>query len=486
MKSYHRLSGEITVYLALSMTVLLAFVLSVIESARTETIRFQIECAADMAMYSALAEYQRELWKQYHLFFVDMSYGSLQDGVWQTERHLKDFMEYNLNPEKDLEIAGGLFGVRDFLDINRAEAEVLSTSLATDETCGVLKSQAVSYMKECMGVGLVCDAMENMRYIEEHDMLQGIEEERERNREQIRERQNKKVWVGGEQKRIEIEDPAGHIPVRDTGMVYLVTSDSGGVSGQAMTPSAYVSGRTCNVGEGAAPERQLAAGMMDELLFGEYLLRHLGCYTERKTDCRLQYELEYIINGKSNDAENLKDILNRILLIREVSNFFYLQTDEEKQSKAGAVAAAVAAVTFMPELEEILKEGILLAWAYTESVNDVKILLEQGKVPLQKERTDWKLGFLDMLHYRTALTGGSGGRGMSYEDYLRVLLLLQNAGEKAERFADIVEMDVRRVAGNENFCLDHCTESVEVYFTAESGYGYEYSIQKRYGYEMLE
>ncbi|NLL78492.1 MAG: hypothetical protein GX234_01540 [Clostridiales bacterium] len=478
-----KLSGEITVYLALSMTILLALVLSVIESARVNTIRFQIECAADMSLYSALAEYHRELLEQYDLFFVDVSYGSSRTGLDQTQWHLKEYLDYNLDSMRELILPGA----RDLLALSAKDAEVVSVSLATDEDCLVLKSQAVSYMKERTGISLAEEILGNMQYVQQNHMEEGIEEERERNRREIKERDGKRIQTAdGEWKEIHIDDPVGHIPVRDSGLAYLVTKGSGGVSGSRIEPSAYVSSRVCNQGDGLAPERQAAEGIADEVLFGEYLLTHLSRYTDRKEGTRLQYELEYVLGGKENDAENLKYVLNRILLIREAANYLYLQQDSVKQTQAQVAALSVSAVLFMPELAEILKEGILLAWAYTESVNDIKILLEKGRVPLQKGVEDWKMGFIDMLHYETALTGGSGCEGLSYEDYLRIFLLMGNRREKAVRFADVVEMDIRGTVGNEAFRMDHCLESMEVHFAAESRYGYEYEIQKRYGYEMLE
>lgn len=482
MKKEQEKKGEITVFLALSMTVLLSLVLTTVEAARVNTIRFQIECAADMSLYSALAEYHRELLDQFDLFFVDTAYGSSHVGLEQTQWHLREYMDYNLDGTRDLLLPG----VRDLLALSAKDAEILSVSMATDEECLVLKSQAVSYMKEKTGLSLAEDILQNTSYIETHHMLEGIEEKRERNRAEIRKRDGKRVRVDGEWKKIKIEDPVSHIPIRDTGLVYLVTKDSGGVSGTAVDLAAYVSARECNKGDGLAPEREAADGVLDEILFGEYLLEHLGRYTERREKAHLQYELEYVLGGKENDAENLKYVLNRILLIREVSNYLYLQQDHAKQAQAGTAAAAVSAVLFMPELADLLKEGILLAWAYTESVNDIKILLEQGKIPLCKTMQDWQMGFLDMLHYQSALTGGAEGNGLSYEDYLRIFLMLENPHDKILRFGDVVEMAVRNTAGNRTFRLDNCLESMEVYFTAESRYGYCYTIQKRYGYEILE
>lgn len=474
--------GEITVYLALSMTVLLAFVLAVIEAARVETIRFQIECAADMSLYSTLAEYQRTLQRRFHLFFVDTTYGKEVTGLSETERHLCAYLDENLDVQDGLPV----IGAKDFLALHAVSADITGVSLATDKDCLVLKSQAVSYMRHRTGLTTAEEILGNLREIDSRHLEEGIEQQREKNRAEIKKQDGRRVKVDDEWKTIHIDDPAGHIPVRDSGVAYLVTGDSGGVSGASIHAADYVSARDCDQGGGLAPEREAADGTADEALFGEYLLEHLSRYTAQKADTQLRYEVEYVLGGKDRDAENLKYVINRILLIREVVNYLYLRQDSLKQMQARAAAAVVSAVALMPELEELLTEGILLAWAYTESVNDVKILLEQGRVPLQKSSQDWQMGFMDMLHYQTALTGGSGGTGMSYEDYLRVFLLMENREDKALRLGDVIEMDMRRTPGNRQFRLDRCLESLEAELTAESAYGYTYLVRKRYGYEMLE
>ena len=57
-------SGYMTVYLALVMGILLSLILAVLTAVRISTIRMYIECCADMALDSALAEYHREMLDQ--------------------------------------------------------------------------------------------------------------------------------------------------------------------------------------------------------------------------------------------------------------------------------------------------------------------------------------------------------------------------------------------------------------------------------------
>lgn len=131
--------------------------------------------------------------------------------------------------------------------------------------------------------------------------------------------------------------------------------------------------------------------IVEDLLFQKYLMEKCGHYTKKKEGSCLDYQMEYILAGKSSDRENLKTVVNRLLILRETANFLYLLTDSSKKAEAEALAMTLAAVILFPELKDLIKLSILIAWAYAESVNDVKILLEGGKVPLGKDSMSWNM-----------------------------------------------------------------------------------------------
>lgn len=79
--------GYITVFLSLSLTLILSLVFTVIEGARISAIRMKFECVADIGMNSVLAEYHRELLKQYDLLFVDTSMAA-PIPILRTRRHI--------------------------------------------------------------------------------------------------------------------------------------------------------------------------------------------------------------------------------------------------------------------------------------------------------------------------------------------------------------------------------------------------------------
>lgn len=476
--------GEITVFLALILSVMLSIVVGTIEAVRENTIRFQIECAMDIGLYSALAEYNRELLNQYDLFFIDTSYGNKTGNLAYTESHIQEFMAYNLQPQKDIIIPK----YKDFFGLDIQKVSLLQASLATDNRCEVLKSQAIAYMTDKFGGNILEELLGEIDILQEFDLQEDMTGQREEVQGKIDSYNHTQVEVSKDEwKEVEIDNPADVVNrQRGSGVLYEVTQDNAALSGQSIHIKNYVSGRELREGNGLAPELASPTGMGKELLFGEYILMKLGNYTQTLSKSHLKYQVEYVLAGKESDLLNLRYTVNRLLVMRETANYTYLLRDGAKQAEAAALASGVSAVLLIPELKELIKQAILFAWAYAESVNDVKILLEKGKVPLMKSKKDWRMSLADLPNYKECLDSGeSGSNGLSYQEYLRLLLAFVKQEEKAMRVADIIEMDIRKTQGNGNFCLDFCLDSMEVEALIRSSYGYEYFIKRRAGYEMF-
>ena len=52
-----------------------------------------------------------------------------------------------------------------------------------------------------------------------------------------------------------------------------------------------------------------------------------------KEGALLTYQIEYILSGKSSDLENLRTVVNRLLILREAANFVYLICDTDKKQR---------------------------------------------------------------------------------------------------------------------------------------------------------
>ena len=148
-------------------------------------------------------------------------------------------------------------------------------------------------------------------------------------------------------------------------------------------------------------------------------------------------QLEYLVAGKGSDRENLQSVINQLTLMREVVNFVYLQSDQEKQELALAVATVIGTATLSPEMIPALKQGILAAWAYAESLSDVRLLLDGQKVSLMKTQDQWHT---DLLHLESSISGTEKQEeGLDYEQYLRILMWKTRETVLTQRAMDLIE-----------------------------------------------
>ena len=69
MKANYR-QGYLTLYMALVLSVILSLCMTMIEGARRSAMRMEAEVITDSAMRSVLAEYHRELMRQYNIFAI--------------------------------------------------------------------------------------------------------------------------------------------------------------------------------------------------------------------------------------------------------------------------------------------------------------------------------------------------------------------------------------------------------------------------------
>ena len=70
-----KIKGSMTCTMCLLLLVLLSLLGACIRSSRVSAGRVQAVNAMDTAMYSLFAQYDRDLLKDYHLFFLDGGYG---------------------------------------------------------------------------------------------------------------------------------------------------------------------------------------------------------------------------------------------------------------------------------------------------------------------------------------------------------------------------------------------------------------------------
>ncbi|MCM1087965.1 MAG: DUF5702 domain-containing protein [Muribaculaceae bacterium] len=473
--------GYITVFLSLILTLILSLVFTVIEGARISAIRMKFECVTDIGMNSVLAEYHRELLKQYDLLFVDSSYGGNTPSIANAEEHLRKYMQKNLQEQ------AGITGwrMKDFLDMRVDEVEFLEYSIASDENGAVLKRQITDYMADYPVGNLLEKITGNIAQIDSSQLdSRDVAGERESYQAQIEEiglpqEENEE----GVLEEVPLNNPADVAnATRSMGVLNLVVDDIDSISTVKVPLAQYLSNRTPMKGNGVCEEAAQLTGSPNEILFLAYLFEKCGYYGQEKENSMLQYQIEYLIGGKDTDWQNLEQIAKKLLAWREVANVIYILSDSAKIAEAEAMALALTAVVMCPELAEPVKYTILFAWAYVESLQDVKTLLKGGRVPVYKTAADWKTGINSLENVKGSLSDTDNGRGLNYKEYLEVMLFLTNDSDRTYRAMDIIEMDIRKTPGNGAFRLDGCFDTYRARTAVTSGFGYRYEMERLYGF----
>lgn len=468
----------LTVYLALCVALVLSLYLVLLEGVRQNGARLESACAAEIGMQSILAEYHRELLEQYNLFAIDSSYGTGISGRKNTEDHLMHYVEANLDTE---DIALGKYLYRDFFGLTVTDAKLTKTSVLTDGGGAVFRRCAIDAVRDDMGLQLLEDLQQWVQVVEVNGLDRtDVEAEKKQADESLEEHNGKEVQVSDtESVLVDLENPTAQLEARkNLGILHLVMEDKQNISANGIRSEALVMNRmknaqvTCgNMGF------ESADGITDRFLFQEYLLRYMGRYGKEEKEDALKYQIEYLLVGKDSDVDNLKGVANRLLAVREAANALYLLTDAEKSAEITALATALGGFLPIPGLLQLMETVILLGWASAESIYDVKTILSGGKVPLMKDRTSWHYGLESALQGEVA-EGAQDGQGLSYEDYLRILMMLTSLDTLTARAMNVVEADIRMTAGNAAFRMDACYDKLEAEVWTKSSFGYQYRIER--------
>lgn len=486
----HKKDAYLTVYVSLIFGIVLSLIMALIEGATIGTARVQSEMTADLGLDSVFAEYNRELLNQYDMFFIDDSYCTANGGIGKIESHLSSYINCNADPTIDCSFPGHT----NFLRLTNPYLEIESVSFATDNKGEVWKAQAVEYMKATCGLSALDKIKNELKTVNDESLAtRNIFDEISASRKDFDETvDEQEEIVETDQKTdggfsytdiVDILDS-----IKGSGILNLVTNTSK-LSGGTINRKEYIKYRqengNINKGAGLHDGVESPDGLDDELFYNEYILKKFGYFNSQKDVGPLKYEVEYILYGKESDISNLRECASKLLQVRMVSNFIYLNKDTAKKAETGAVALAITALLGIPQAEKVLQQIILGVWAYAESVVDIRCLFDGGKVPLLKQSKDWTLGLSGILNgaFKSFAKDTSKTTGLSYKDYLRIFLALSNKEDKLLRSLDMVEMDIRQTKGNENFRIDQCVDYMKVNFGFQDARGHEFVFTRMKCYE---
>lgn len=495
-------NGSITVFFSLFMAVFLLVTETAFHAVRIQGGRVQTEAGMEEGLYSVFAAYDRELFARYHVFFVDGGYnsGQMQMG------NLYQIVENSVRES----YASGNFmtGIQgeNIWKSSVNSGAVTGYTLATDQNGQAFASQAAAYMKETaviQGVQLLYEQFSKQAE-EVEEWEQGSLLERTRRAQEVYQdvvenpgETSQETDAGNQGESDDTQNKAEEVQVPSdfvNPLDVIRTLRKEGVLGLVLPSGQEVSDGSFSE---KLSDRQQASGMgtlrcgegtdtvTDQFWFIEYMMKHLKCYGESKDNAGVQYQLEYAVAGKDTDRANLESVVKRLLVLREAANLAYIVQDAQKQAEVHELALIICASVGLPALEGVVSLAIDAAWAFGESVLDVKQLLAGGKVPLFKKSASWTLSLDNLSKITEILKNGAdtGQSGLTYKEYLRIFLLLGKQNQRIERTMDVAEETMRAVEGKNNFYFDQCIGHMTISLEVDCD-GKQYTIEREYGYDM--
>ena len=484
-----RQRAVITVFFSLLSVVFLGISGAVVEAVRVAGARAACANASTLGLWSVFSEYDNDLLEEYGLFAVDAGAGGDQVSKEYLQTKLSGYVKENENVTAD--ISGKLPGlVMDPWNISASQHQVEKYALLTDRGGNYYYQQAVEYMRQTAWANAL-GKLEAM-YSSSQDIRQA---ESEFEAEQKSSGESMKTFDR------EVDSARQEL----TGEMESSTDDSGGIviiaegeeaeklkkaqeEGEKKNPLEKISELQKQellelvLGEGRVSDRKLDSRSLlskrkanrgtlvldtprgsgtDNLLFCEYLLDHFRNCSDRFDSDILRYQAEYLIAGKYSDEANLKKIARNLLFLREGMNYGFLVSNPTCNAQISALALTVVGWTGKPLLVEAFKQAVLLAWAYGESLFDVRILFHGGRVPLSKSIETWNVPLDRLIDLASDLkradyVAAGGGSGLNYEDFLRILLNMTGISRLKKRSLDLIELNERSLEGKASFRADNC------------------------------
>lgn len=455
VQAYKVKKGEVTAFLSLVFVLILAFVTSILNSAVIQTTKSIKRQDVDRALFSVFGEYDPVLFEQYDIFAVDT--GKAED---EQRQQIISRLHYYGSSDIKHEISGIQF--------------------LTDQMGTAFKEQAIQYMADTYGISSVTDLIGMTKEWKKVEIagneIKNKSSKFDQDLSEITSKEN-----GKEQ--FEFIQEMQKLPILSS-----VLPKNFECSRKIVEQEGTLSSRKQNTGKGEFYIRSDSSSLQNNLLFREYLLKKFtnGLSPKEETAAKqLSYEVEYLLGGKNSDKDNLEIVLREIALIRTGANYVFLMNDPQKKAEAEAMATVLAVLIFFPEGIELIAQILLIAWAFAESVQDLKELMNGNKVPLIKKAEQWNSSLDSVIHRQTSQNLPQSQQqksGLEYKDYLRILLFLKNTDTLTMKALDRIEGNLRWNHEKTDLCLDAYMTKIRLKNQVIIHPGIHYEFPAYFGY----
>ncbi len=464
------------------MAVFLLFFQILFQSVQIQGGRVQTEAGIEEGLYSVFAQYNRELFQRFHVFFLDGGYGTGKFHFEQPYKMVQECLQESFSSCKNMDICG-----KNLWNCKVNTGGITGYTLATDDAGEQFKKQAVDYMRNTAGIQGIQTFMEKAKRekeeIENSSWKESLQKAAEAQKQVEHVKQEQQLEEEKTDEREQVVNPLEVIKeIKKKGILSLTMPQGIDLSEKILEVDSLCSKRRLHTGMGIENNRKSDL-FMDQVLFQQYMNRHFSCFGEEKEGPSIKYQMEYIIGGKDNDMDNLKTVIHQLLFMRMGPNMLYLLQDRESQKCVHELALLMSAVIQNPSLESIFATAFTAAWAYGESILDMRNLTEGKKVPVWKDKNTWNLLLKETGEFSLKKQGIKNNQGKDYREYVEMLLWKIPISKQVGRAMDIVEQVMRTEGEQKNFAMDLCVSWLQVEMQVRCG-GKDFSIVREYGYEM--
>lgn len=243
----------------------------------------------------------------------------------------------------------------------------------------------------------------------------------------------------------------------EKGILSLVVEETNNISTATISDSNLPSDKD---NEGTLPN-----DIKTKAMLALYADMKMSNYMNTKKDNYLNYELEYLICGNKSDRTNLKETVERMVVLRNVSTLTCLVADKEKMAMLSSVSSSATVAIGVPFLEPVVKAVLIEAWALAEAVNDVKTLMKGNKIQIVKTSKSWKTDLKSLLNGDTS--GSSGKSAISYTQLAMIMLMTNNSKSTTFRMMDLIHVNVKKKY-NGNFDINKCFTGMDMQVNYET------------------
>ncbi len=454
--------GSMTVFAALIFMLAASMLFALLEGARAVSLRLYADMTSELAVESVFAEYQPLLWQDYHLLCLDGAYGTDTFSEQYAQRALMSRVS------KNLENKGG---ANSLLKLSCNAAAVHEYQLLTEGEGAVFLHYAASNMKKNFPLLAAQHLYE--QYISNQAVVPEVRDDDpvESARQALADRGQEEYETGaktvaesGEEENV-LDLVSAHKQGFLLGMVLQEAdelSDRRIENGESLEHRALLQGTCAEIPQ---------VNWYEKILALEYADKYLSDYGAAAQDRALVYELEYVVGGKESDKENLEAVVGRLLLTREAANVVHIMMDGRKRLEVSEMAMMLAGVTANAAVIKAVEYGLIGAWAYVESVLDVRALLHGDKISFIKGQNQWTSSLMSLS---AVLDGSLRAKncegGLSYQSYLKGLLFLMQEKQLAYRIMDVMEQTLRKTELYRNCRMDSmiCASDYAISYEADT------------------